>query len=162
MAQESEAERATHALQLEKLQKELEEAKAASERARSRAQETRQGHVYIISNIGSFGSEMLKIGMTRRLDPLDRVRELGDASVPFNFDVHALIECDDAPALENQLHKRFETKRVNKINVRKEFFKVNLDDIENALIDMKIEALLNKVPSADEYYQSVKVAELRS
>lgn len=94
------------------------------------AQQTKRGHVYVISNIGSFGENIYKIGMTRRLDPMDRIRELGDASVPFPFDVHAIIFSEDAPSLENELHKAFESKRVNLVNPRKEFFNVTLDEIE--------------------------------
>ena len=94
---------------------------------------TKSGHVYIISNIGAFGENIYKIGMTRRLDPMDRVNELGDASVPFPFDVHAIIFCQNAPELEKQLHKRFHHRRVNKVNERKEFFKVDLEEIAEAV-----------------------------
>src|SRR5690606_27789669 len=94
----------------------LAEAHAKAERALSMAQQTRRGHVYVISNEGSFGRHVYKIGMTRRLEPMDRVRELGDASVPFPFDVHAMIFCDDAPALENALHKRLHERRRNLVN----------------------------------------------
>src|SRR5690606_24077540 len=89
--------------QIAALQQRLDEAHANKERAIARAQITRSGHVYIISNIGSFGKDVYKIGMTRRLDPDDRVKELGDASVPFGFDVHAMIYSDDAPVLETTL-----------------------------------------------------------
>ncbi|RQX21490.1 DUF4041 domain-containing protein, partial [Micromonospora ureilytica] len=82
---------------------------------------------------GSFGDDVYKIGMTRRLEPMDRVRELGDASVPFRFDVHAMIFSEDAPALENALHKEFADKSVNKINIRKEFFKASLGEIEHVV-----------------------------
>ena len=112
-----------------------------------------------ICNIGSFGKDVLKIGMTRRLEPMDRVRELGDASVPFTFDVHALIESDDAPNLESTLHRVFEDKRLNRVNRRKEFFKVSIEDIEKELDKMNIDALISKVPSADEYYQSLKITQ---
>ena len=88
---------------------------------------------------------------------MDRVKELGDASVPFTFDVHALIESDDAPNLEAELHRIFDHKRVNKVNRRKEYFKVNIDEIEKELQNSGINALLNKVASADEYYQSLKL-----
>lgn len=91
----------------------------------------RAGYVYIISNIGAFGENVYKIGMTRRLDPQDRVDELGDASVPFNFDVHAMIFSDDAPALEAALHKAFEDRKLNMVNTRREFFNVTLDEITN-------------------------------
>ena len=156
MALESESERAQHLEELNLLKQQLEEAHLKADRAKSRAQETKQGHVYIISNIGSFGEGILKIGMTRRLEPMDRVRELGDASVPFTFDVHALIESDNAPELETTLHNVFDHKRVNKVNRRKEYFSVTIDDIENELEKLNINALINKVASADEYYQSIK------
>ena len=149
--------RAEFEAQLSRLQKELAEAHEKFERARSRAQDTKQGHVYIISNIGSFGNDILKIGMTRRLNPLDRVKELGDASVPFSFDIHALIESEDAPELENKLHQILDHHRVNKVNRRKEYFKVTIDDIETELHQLGINALISKVPSADEYYQSIKL-----
>ncbi|MCA1567271.1 MAG: DUF4041 domain-containing protein [Acidobacteria bacterium] len=119
--------------QIEELQRRLEEAHAIKERAISRAQMTRSGHVYVISNIGSFGEQVYKIGMTRRLDPLDRVRELGDASVPFQFDVHAIIYSDDAPGLENKLHRLFHGRRVNRVNERKEFFRVTIEEIAEAV-----------------------------
>ena len=159
MAERSEAEKAEYLAELEKLKAELSEAHQKIERAKSRAQETRQGHVYIISNIGSFGTDVLKIGMTRRMDPMDRVKELGDASVPFSFDVHALIESDDAPQLESTLHNVFDKKRVNKVNRRKEYFRIDIDEIERELEKMNINALINKVASADEYYQSLKFGE---
>ncbi|MCH2192322.1 MAG: GIY-YIG nuclease family protein, partial [Gammaproteobacteria bacterium] len=113
LAEKSEQERLAYQEQLDALKSELAIAHEKMERAKSRAQETKQGHVYIISNIGSFGEDVLKIGMTRRLEPMDRVRELGDASVPFTFDVHALIESDDAPNLESTLHRAFDSKRLN-------------------------------------------------
>ncbi len=115
------------------LQSELEEAEVRKARALSMAEQTRQGHVYVISNIGSFGDEVYKIGMTRRLEPLDRVKELGDASVPFVFDVHALIHTKDAPTLEKELHAEFNNRRVNMVNKRKEFFNVSLDEIKAAV-----------------------------
>ena len=93
----------------------------------------RAGYVYIISNIGSFGENIYKIGMTRRLEPMDRVDELGDASVPFAFDVHAMIFSDDAPALEAALHRAFDNKKVNMINTRREFFHVTLEEIEEVV-----------------------------
>jgi hypothetical protein len=107
----------------------LAEAKDNSERALSMAQKTRAGHIYIISNRGSFGEDVIKIGMTRRLDPIDRIKELGDASVPFTFDLHALIYTEDAPALEEQLHDIFDEYRVNLVNNRKEFFRVPLSKV---------------------------------
>ncbi|WP_123041386.1 DUF4041 domain-containing protein [Cohnella candidum] len=93
----------------------------------------RAGYVYVISNIGAFGENIYKIGMTRRLDPYDRVFELGDASVPFNFDVHAMIFSEDAPKLEAALHREFDSRRLNAINRKREFFNVSLDEIEEVI-----------------------------
>ena len=115
--------------QLAQLQTQLSEAEARNQRALSMAQQTRSGHVYVISNIGSFGENVYKIGMTRRLEPTDRVRELGDASVPFPFDIHAMIYSEDAPALETELHKLFSKSQVNKTNPRKEFFRLPISVI---------------------------------
>ena len=124
----------------------------------NREKNTRAGYVYVISNIGSFGEDVYKIGMTRRLEPLDRVKELGDASVPFQFDVHAMIFSDDAPTLENALHKKFADKSVNKINMRKEFFKVSLDDIESE-VKKNHNAVVNftKIAAAKEYRESLAI-----
>ncbi len=121
--------------QIAQLEQNLKEAHEAKERAISRAQETKSGHVYIISNLGSFGENVYKIGMTRRLEPLDRVKELGDASVPFTFDLHAMIFSENAPELESLLHKEFDDRRINKVNYRKEYFRVSLDEIEQVIID---------------------------
>ena len=109
----SENERDELKVKISLLEEQLIEAKEKEARAKNMAEQTRRGHVYIISNIGSFGDGVHKIGLTRRLDPLDRVKELGDASVPFLFDVHAIIYNEDAPALESALHKRFNHRRVN-------------------------------------------------
>ncbi len=118
----------------------------------------RAGYVYIISNIGAFGENIYKIGMTRRLDPQDRIDELGDASVPFNFDVHAMIFSDDAPALENALHHAFEDKKVNMVNQRREFFNVTLDEIKEVIkknFDKTVEFI--DVPDAEQYRISQKM-----
>lgn len=124
----------------------------------NREQNTRAGYVYVISNIGSFGENVYKIGMTRRLEPNDRVKELGDASVPFKFDVHAMIFSNDAPALENALHKKFANKSVNKINMRKEFFKVSLDEIEEEVKKNHNEVVtFIKTAAAEEYRQSLAI-----
>lgn len=125
------------------------------ERALSMAQQTRRGHVYIISNIGSFGENVFKIGMTRRLDPQDRVDELGDASVPFEFDVHGMIYSEDAPALENQLHRLFGEHTVNKINSRKEFFKVSIHEIQKECTNYGLDVELTKIAEARDYRQSI-------
>lgn len=119
----------------------------------------RAGYVYIISNIGAFGEGVYKIGMTRRLDPMDRVNELGDASVPFNFDVHALIFTEDAPGLESALHNAFEDRKVNKINPRREFFRVSLDEIKEVVrnnFDKTVEWV--DIPEAEQYRQSLVMA----
>ncbi|MNN07998.1 hypothetical protein D3C81_1208410 [compost metagenome] len=112
-----------------KLEQEIEDVHKKYERAKSMAQMTKQGHVYVISNIGAFGNDVFKIGMTRRLEPMDRVNELSNASVPFEFDVHAMIICDDAPALEKALHTELHNHRLNKINHRKEFFRTDIKRI---------------------------------
>lgn len=114
----------------EELQTQLNEIDKAIVDVDYRSANQKAGYVYIISNIGSFGENVYKIGMTRRLDPMERIDELGDASVPFNFDVHALIFTEDAPRLENALHHAFEHKKLNKINTRREFFNVSLDEIK--------------------------------
>ncbi|HHA1409798.1 TPA: DUF4041 domain-containing protein [Enterobacter hormaechei subsp. xiangfangensis] len=142
---------------LAELQIKYEEAEAKNQRAISMAQQTRSGHVYVISNIGSFGENVYKIGMTRRLEPLDRVRELGDASVPFSFDVHAMIYSDDAPSLENHLHKVFNDKQVNKVNSRKEFFNVGIKDIKSTIKEMSIEAHWTMFAEAKEYRESLAI-----
>ena len=146
--------------QLAALQEKLTEAEARSQRALSMAQQTRSGHVYVISNVGSFGEDVFKIGMTRRLEPLDRVRELGDASVPFAFDVHAMIYSEDAPALENALHRKFNELRLNKVNPRKEFFRVNLGDIRAATQEMGLTAQFTMLAQAQEYRESLAMANL--
>ena len=132
----------------------LEEAHAKNERAKSMAQQTKLGHVYVISNIGSFGEDVYKIGMTRRLEPLDRIKELGDASVPFIFDVHAMIYSDDAPALENSLHKLFDSQRVNLVNSRKEFFRVTLEEIEEQAKKISSSVEFIKTAEAKDYNES--------
>ena len=122
-----------HSEQIEQLRRELAEAQARAERTKSMAEQTKVGHVYVISNIGSFGKGVFKVGLTRRLDPVERIDELGDASVPFCFDVHALIQSPDAPALECKLHQELQAYRVNKVNLRKEFFRVDLETIIRAV-----------------------------
>ncbi|HVG22901.1 MAG TPA: DUF4041 domain-containing protein [Thermoanaerobaculia bacterium] len=136
---------------IEELQQRLAEAHANKERAIARAQMTRSGHVYVISNLGSFGEHVYKIGMTRRLDPMDRIRELGDASVPFHFDVHAIIYSDDAPALECELHKLFDGHRVNRINERKEFFRVPIEHIARAVREQRGDIEITLTAEAAEY-----------
>ncbi|MDU2495649.1 MAG: GIY-YIG nuclease family protein [Klebsiella grimontii] len=141
------------------LEQEIEDVHKQYERAKSMAQMTKQGHVYVISNIGSFGENVFKIGMTRRLEPLDRVSELSGASVPFEFDVHAMISCDDAPALEYALHNKLSSERMNKVNLRKEFFKTDLNKIIQCVEEHhgKVEYVAD--PAALQYYRSLEIAE---
>ena len=134
---------------------ELEEVKKDIEH---REANTRAGFVYIISNIGSFGEGVYKIGMTRRLEPMHRINELSSASVPFKFDVHAMIFSDDAPALENSLHREFKDYEINKVNSRKEFFRVDIESIKeyiNEHVDKSIVWI--DEPSADEYYETMRI-----
>ncbi len=119
---------------------------------------TRAGFVYVISNIGSFGENIYKIGMTRRLEPMERIDELSSASVPFNFDVHAMIFSEDAPALETALHNAFRSNEVNRVNHRKEFFKVSLEDIERVVKEnYSAVAEFTLVASAEQYRESLRL-----
>ena len=137
------------------LEHQLKQAQEEKERAISRAQLTKSGHVYIISNIGSFGENVFKIGMTRRLEPLDRVKELGDASVPFGFDVHAMIYSENAPELEGKLHDFFEPKRVNLINERKEFFNVPIEELEEFAQGNGLSITITRLAEAREYRETL-------
>lgn len=120
-----------------------------------RAANIRAGYVYVISNIGSFGPDVVKIGMTRRLDPMDRVRELGDASVPYRFDVHALFFADDAVAVESLLHKEFAAQRINQVNLRREYFRVTPHEVLEKLRAHHVEVLeFRTEPEAEEFYAS--------
>ena len=141
--------------QIQGLEKALVEARELRERAMSMAQQTKIGYVYVISNIGSFGKDVYKIGMTRRLDPMERVLELSNASVPFPFDVHTFIYSEDAPALEADLHRRFDAKKVNSINYRKEYFHVTLDEIKAALEEKGVDAQFVDEPDAFQYRESL-------
>ena len=145
--------------QIEELERRLAAAHEQKERAISRAQHTRSGHQYVISNIGSFGEHVYKIGMTRRLDPLDRIRELGDASVPFEFDVHAVIYADDAPALEAALHRSFTKHRVNRVNERKEFFRISIEAIADAVRQHHGTIEVTLAAEAPEYRKTLAVLE---
>lgn len=141
------------------LEQELLLVQEKKERALSMAQQTKRGHVYIISNIGSFGENVYKIGMTRRLEPTDRVRELGDASVPFKFDIHAMIYSDEARTLEYELHKAFSDKKVNMLNYRKEFFNVSLEEIENKIQELGFDAEFTVFPEAMQYRETLAILE---
>lgn len=125
-------------------------------------QNGKAGNVYIISNLGSFGENIFKIGMTRRLDPIDRVNELGSASVPFKFDVHSFIFSDDAVGLESKLHELLNTNRVNKVNPRKEFFNITIDELETIVNDIAPTAEFNHTMIAEEYRQSCSTNEAYS
>jgi vacuolar-type H+-ATPase subunit H len=143
--------------QLIELQGRLQAAEERNQRALSMAQQTRRGHVYVISNQGSFGEDVYKIGLTRRLEPLDRIRELGDSSVPFEFDVHALIFAEDAPALETKLHHHFALKQINKVNYRKEFFRVSIAEIRNELEALGLAATWTMAAAAREYRETLAI-----
>lgn len=147
--------------QIARLQAAIEEAQQREERALTMAQQGRAGHVYVISNIGSFGEGVYKIGMTRRAEPMDRVVELGDASVPFPFDVHAMIWTEDAPGLETALHHAFEDRRLNAVNGRKEFFRVTIDEVRAELDRMGIAYQMVENPSASQYRDSLAIREDR-
>lgn len=144
--------------EVQALREQLADAQARAERAKSMAQLTKAGHVYILSNIGSFGENMYKVGMTRRLDPNDRVRELGDASVPFPFDVHAMITCEDAPGLEHALHRRLTRYRVNRVNLRKEFFQVELNVILDTVRQHHGHIDYVAEPEALQYRESLEIS----
>lgn len=121
-------------------------------------QNGKAGYVYVISNLGSFGDKRFKVGMTRRLEPMDRVKELGDASVPFSFDVHSFIFSEDAVALECDLHKRLESKRTNKINSRKEFFDISIDELEKLVSEICPSAEFKRTMLAIEYKKGLELA----
>jgi len=144
------------------LEKQLKEAIAKGERAKSRAQLTKEGHVYIVSNLGSFGEGIYKIGQTRRLDPFERVKELGDASVPFLFDMHAMIFSENAPALEKKLHEIFHDKRVNLVNNRKEFFKVTLDEIKDEVMNIEPKAKFIDTAESKEFRETQSILNAKS
>ena len=143
---------------IHELEEKLKAVQADKENVLQREQNTRAGFVYIISNIGSFGEQVFKIGMTRRLEPMDRIAELSSASVPFPFDVHALIFSEDAPGLETILHQHFDAERVNKINPRKEFFRVDLDEIKKVVLENHNATVkFVDVPDAMEYRETLKL-----
>lgn len=139
------------------LEEDLETARSEKERSRAMAEMTRCGYVYVISNIGSFGEDIVKIGLTRRLDPEDRVKELSGASVPFSFDVHAMIYSENAPALEADLHKEFHDSRVNIANNRKEFFRCTIDQVQDALNRLAPDAQFYPDPEAREYRETMQM-----
>ncbi|MBZ5721306.1 MAG: GIY-YIG nuclease family protein [Acidobacteriia bacterium] len=129
----------------------------------ARAELTKSGFVYVISNIGSFGEQVFKIGMTRRLDPMDRIYELSDASVPFPFDLHAMLYSDNAPELEAALHQLVNERAVNLVNPRKEFYRdVELDEIESFVRSRGLSAQFIKAFKAKEFRQSLAMKQQHS
>ena len=150
-------ERAVLDSKIEKLEKLLAKAEERKQRAISQAELTKLGHVYILSNEGAFGPNVFKIGMTRRLDPQDRVDELGSASVPFRFDVHAIIRSDDAPGLEQKLHQALEPHRINLVNHRKEYFRVPLEKVVDLVIKHHGEVQLTRIAEAADYRKSLAI-----
>lgn len=151
-------ERNLYMSKINELQEKLKALEAERENAVQREQNARAGFVYVISNIGSFGEQVFKIGMTRRLDPMDRISELSSASVPFPFDVHAMIFSDDAPALEALLHQHFGSSRVNKVNQRKEFFKVDLKAIKKVVLENHNATVkFVDIPDAVEYRETLRL-----
>ena len=156
-ANANDAQRVEFEAKLRELELKLQAAEEKNQRALSMAQQTRTGHVYVISNVGSFGEEVFKIGMTRRLEPKDRIRELGDASVPFEFDVHAMIFSDDAPSLEKTLHRHFLRRQMNKVNPRKEFFRLGISEIRAELESLGVETLWTMAAEAHEYRETIRI-----
>lgn len=154
----NEVEKSLYESKIKELQEQIAKLQKDRENVLEREANTRAGYVYIISNIGSFGEDVYKIGMTRRLEPMERVKELGDASVPFEFDVHAMIFSEDAPKLETTLHTYFHDNQVNKVNPRKEFFKVNLAEIEKVVkekFNSTVEFTL--VAKAEQYRETLRI-----
>lgn len=154
MSQAHTADMTKHLMRIKELEIKLASAGEDRQRAVSMAQLTKMGNVYIVSNVGSFGHDVLKIGMTRRMDPMDRIWELSDASVPFDFDVHGMIKTDDAPSLEAKLHQKFEDRRLNLINLRKEFFRVTIKDVQEVVTALGLDVRLTLAAEARELLES--------
>ncbi|MFL4425248.1 DUF4041 domain-containing protein [Streptococcus uberis] len=153
----NEVEQNIYANKIKELEEKLKLLEKDKQNILERESNTRAGYVYIISNIGSFGENVYKIGMTRRLEPMDRINELGSASVPFPFDVHALIFSEDAPHLENILHNYFKKNELNKVNPRKEFFKVDLQEIKDVVLKEHNNTVhFTDLAVAEQYYESIK------
>ena len=144
---------------VERMRSEMSEIDKAIQDVDYRAANIRAGYVYVISNLGAFGHQMVKVGMTRRLEPLDRIRELSDASVPFNFDVHAIHFSNDAVGVEAEMHRRLADKRVNRVNLRREFFYATPAEVRDLLAAVAGDLLeFTEAPEAFEYHQSVNEA----
>lgn len=158
----NDAERALLAEKISELETRVTEAKKNLADIDYREANQRAGYVYVVSNIGSFGEEVFKIGMTRRLNPQERIDELGGASVPFKFDVHAMIFTEDAPKLEAALHHAFEKQKLNLINKRREFFRVSLAEIERVVrenFDRSVEFI--REPDAEQFRESEKLRKIK-
>lgn len=156
---ENDIEKQLYIDKIKELEEKLKQLEADKATVLEREANARAGYVYIISNIGSFGDNVYKIGMTRRLEPMDRIKELSSASVPFEFDVHAMIFSMDAPTLETSLHQHFEKQSVNKVNLRKEFFNISIDDIESFVKENYNNTVeFTKTALAKEYRQSLQIA----
>jgi hypothetical protein len=162
---EQEIEKTTSNEEKQKLEQEIKELKEALtknnqeiENIKEKKEQTGAGYVYIISNIGSFGEDIYKIGVTRRDEPQDRINELSNASVPFKYDTHAFIFSKDAYGLEKAIHDKFDHKRVNKVNKRKEFFNINMDEVKKIVEKHKSEVhSFKETPEAQEYHDSIKI-----
>lgn len=153
-------ERKIYVDKISEIQEKLKAVEESKENVLQREQNTRAGFVYIISNIGAFGENVFKIGMTRRLEPMERISELSSASVPFPFDVHALIFSEDAPGLESILHQHFDRNRVNKVNQRKEFFKIDLEEIKRVVLENHNATVkFVDIPDATEYRETLRINE---
>lgn len=158
MTNSAEEEKSKLQAEIEKLKQALNKNNEEIEKINEWKEKPGAGYVYIISNIGSFGKGVFKIGVTRRDNPEDRIRELSSASVPFRYDTHVFIFSKDAYELESKLHKRFEKQRVNKVNKRKEFFRITMDDVKQIVEENKgaVHSFVEK-PDAEEYYDTLKI-----
>lgn len=155
---QSDVEKQLYIDKIKELEERVKKLEAEKETVLEREANARAGYVYVISNIGSFGENVYKIGMTRRLEPMDRIKELSSASVPFEFDVHAMIFSDDAPALETALHQKFQKYSVNRVNLRKEFFRISLDEVENFVKEnYNGTTAFTRVPVAREYHETLNI-----
>lgn len=143
-------------LRIQELERQLKEVDKKKEEI-AKLQHGKAGYVYVISNLGSFGDDVFKIGMTRRIEPQERIDELGSASVPFPFDVHSFIFSDNAPELENNIHKILNDKRVNKVNYRKEFFRINLEELEKIVYELQPTAEFKTTMLAEQYKQTLNI-----
>lgn len=148
--------------EIAKLGDELKEMQRKHDRVKAMAEQTKLGYVYVISNIGSFGENVYKIGMTRRLEPMDRIKELGDASVPFYFDVHAMIFSEDAPSLEAQIQREFADRRLNLVNYRKEYFNVTLEEIKQKFWELNPNVEFIDEVEAREFKESEEIRAMRN